>query len=122
MSTYNPRNWYWHVAGDQSRVFSSQRGDYVPVDDATFMAWVAEEGRVPTNINSEASLGEVLSPYLLRPTHASVLDGYQESQANGLIIQVNFKVLFNIMKRLNALEGKPTLTAPQARAAVKALL
>jgi hypothetical protein len=121
MSTYNPLDWYWIVGGDLTKVYSSAAGDYVPVDAPAYVTF-KDLGGVATPIASAAELGQVLSPYSLRPVEASVLDGYQEAQSNGLVIQVNFKVLFNILKRLAVLEGKAAPTAAQARALVKSLL
>lgn len=80
---YNPLDWYWfvggtgpHVAstgapftGDETRVFSSARGRYVPVSDTTYQAWrtaeVAQSGghEPTTRIDTEANLAAVLAPY-----------------------------------------------------------
>lgn len=121
MAQFDIRNWYWFIGSDQTRVYSSALGDYVSVSDPNFVAWIAD-GTRPTTIDSEASLGDVLSPHLLRPAAAGVLAGYQDSQAGGVVILTAFKVLFNHENRLRALEGKAPLTAAQARAAVKALM
>lgn len=56
---YNPSDHYWIVAGDETRVFASARRVYVPVDDAAYVAWFAERGRV-TRIDTEANLWDVL--------------------------------------------------------------
>jgi hypothetical protein len=128
MSLFNPSNWYWYVGGDQTRAYSSAAGDYIPSADATFQAWLAA-GNSPTRIDTEANLGDVLAPYLLRPVATNVLDGYKDSQAGGVIITVAFKIMFNHENRIRAIEralslngSPPNLTAGQARAAVKALM
>lgn len=121
MKTFDPTSWYWFVAGDASKAFSSAAGAYVPSSDATFVAWLAD-GTLPTNIDTEANLGAVLAPYLVRPTNAAVLDGYTSSQADTVIQHLVFKILFNHENRIRALEGKGAVTAAQARAAVKALM
>lgn len=128
MKIFDPKNWYWIVAGDKSRAFSSASGDYVPVADPTFTAWQSD-GSVPTNIDTEANLGAVLAPVLVRPVNASVLDGYTTTQASTIIAHVAFKIAFNHENRLRALErqlalnGSPAnLTAQQAITAVKALM
>lgn len=118
---YNPADWYWNVNGKDGVVFSSASGDYVPTDDAAFLAWSAD-GTRPTNIASEVDLGSVLAPYLVRPKAAGVLDGYQETQATGIAMKVSFKVLFNLLKRVAVLEGKPAPTAAQALAFAKGLM
>ena len=42
MSVFNPSDWYYFVAGDQSRVFATARGIYVPLTDAAYLAWMAQ--------------------------------------------------------------------------------
>lgn len=118
---YNPRNWYWIVAGDESRVYSSASGDYVPLADVTYQEWLAGENN-PTRIASEAELGEVLAPYSLRPSNAAVLDGYKESQAAKLTIETVAKVAFNHENRIRQLEGKQTINAGQFKNALKDLM
>jgi hypothetical protein len=56
---YSPSNWYWIVAGSTTQVWSSARVQYVPVTDATYVAWLAAGG-VPTKIDSAGSLWQVL--------------------------------------------------------------
>jgi hypothetical protein len=57
---YTPANWYWIVAGSTTQVWSSAATAYVAVTDATYQAWLAA-GNVPTPIDSEASLAQVLA-------------------------------------------------------------
>jgi hypothetical protein len=121
MKNYNPAAWYWLVAGDTTRVFSSFLGSYVPASDASFVEWSAD-GTVPSVIDTEASLGAVLAGDLSRPSTAAVLDAYQLTQADKVMSHTAFKVLFNHENRLRALEGKVPVTASQARSAVKALM
>lgn len=125
---FNSANWYWVVAGSPTQVYSSAVGDFVPVTDATYQAWLAA-GNAPTRIDTEANLGQVLSQYLVRPAAANVLDGYKQSLAVGVVNAVQFKILFNHENRLRACEralslngSPPDLTAQQAIAAVKALM
>ncbi|MFZ5715746.1 MAG: hypothetical protein ACOY3N_23210 [Bradyrhizobium sp.] len=56
---YNPRDWFWIVAGDASRVFSSAAGNFVALDDPAFVAFSAKYQ--PTNIASEDELLGVLA-------------------------------------------------------------
>lgn len=121
MSDYNPANWYWIVAGSATQVFSSASGNYVATGDATYQAWLAG-GNTPTRIASEAELGDVLAPYQIRPVAAGVLDGYKDSQASKLTIEIVAKVLFNHENRLRALEGKQAVTANQFKTALKDLM
>jgi hypothetical protein len=85
MLIYNPLNWYWIVGGggpyldengeftgDETRRFASARNQYVPVDDATFVAWrdaaAAMLGYDPsTRIDTETNLAAVLEPYGITP-------------------------------------------------------
>ena len=119
--SYTPANWYWAVGGSTTQVFSSAIGDYVGVTDPTFLAWV-ESGGAATPIDSEASLGETLAPYQIRPVSANVLDGYKDSQANKLTVEVIAKVLFKIVNDVRVLQGQPTITANQFKTFLKGLM
>lgn len=129
MKSYTPRNWYWIVAGDETRVYhTGSDHNFLPVADVTYIGWLAD-GTLPTRIASEAELGEVLAQARLRPVHAGVLDGYLERQSADVVDLVQFKVLFNHENRIRAIErslsggaAPPNLSAAQAKAAVKALL
>lgn len=114
-------NWYWIVAGDETKAYSSAIGEYVNADNVTYLAWL-EAGGTPSRIASNAELGEVLAPYSLRPANASVLDGYKETQATQISIKVAAKVLFNHENRIRALEGKQPATANQFKNALKDLM
>lgn len=118
---FNPTDWYWIVAGDETRVYSSATGNYVQPTNPAYVAWRASEG-VPTRIASEEELGEVLAPYSVRPVASNVLDGYQDTQARKLTIEVVAKVLFNLANEVRALKGPQALTAAQFRNYVKGLM
>lgn len=118
---FNPRDWYWIVAGSTTQVYSSKAGNYVPVADPTYQAWLAA-GNTPSRIDTEANLGDVLSAYSLRPTPAAVLDGYTDSQATRLTIETVAKVLFNHENRIRTLAGQPTVTAAQFKSFLKGLM
>lgn len=124
----NKMNWYFKVNGDQTQVYHTGRGIFVPVSDAAYVAWAAT-GFAATTLESAARLGEVLAPLLIRPTDAVVLDAYVGVHADLVLSRPAFKVLFQHENRIRAIEralslnGSPAnLTAGQARAAVKALL
>jgi hypothetical protein len=119
---FNPKNWYWRVAGDDTKVYSSAAGDYVPVADAAYQAWLLDPEHRTTNIASEAELGEVLSRYSLRPIAAQVLDGYTETQAKKLTLEVVAKILFYLTNEVRALKGQQPVTAQQFKTFVKGLL
>ena len=86
MPGYNPLDWYWIVGGsgphvdetgaftgDESRVFSSARNQYVPADDPTYVAWrdaeIAAGGYDPTTrIDTEENLAAALAPTGFVPT------------------------------------------------------
>ena len=128
LDDYDPRNWFWIVGADTTRVYSSGAGGYVAIADTTYQSWLAA-GRVPSLIVSEAELGVHLSLFGLRPTDASVLSAYQDALAGGIVTAAIFRVSFNHENRLRTIEralglngSPPNLTANQARAAVKALM
>lgn len=121
MTDYNPLDWYWFVAGDETKAFSSKAGDYVAANDATFVAWKLV-GNAPTRIASADELAEVLGNASARPANADILDRYKGSQASRYTLEIAAKVAFNHENRLRALEGKPTITAKQFANALKAML
>lgn len=121
MKTYNPRDWYWIVNGDETQVYSSATGDFVPDTDATYVEWLAD-GTVPTRIANEAELGEVLAEYQIRPSAANVLDGYKDKHSRKITIEVIAKVLFALANEIRALKGQQPLTASQFRQYVKGLM
>lgn len=121
MKEYNPSNWYWFVGGDLTKVYSSLIGDYIPVNDPTFVEW-SSDGTSPTRIDTEQNLGEVLAPLLIRPVQANVLEGYQSAQTDHVAMKLIFKLFFNHENRIRALEGKTPITVAQARAFVKGLM
>lgn len=118
---YNPFNWYWIVAGSTTQVYSSATSDYVPVDNATYAAWVAA-GNSATRIATEAELGEVLAPYQIRPTAPNVLDGYQDAHSKKITIEVVAKILLWLVNEVRSLKGQPAINAAQFRAFVKGLM
>jgi hypothetical protein len=118
---FDPAKWYWKVAGDAAQVYSSASGTYVPVSNPAYVAWLANDN-LPIPIDSEASLGEVLAPYyptVPRPVAATVLDGYQQGQANDIFMRKFSKLIFHMINRIQVLEGKQPFTVAQARAYVK---
>lgn len=121
MISYNPKDWYWFVAGDETKVFSSKRGDFFPVSDAAYQAWLASRG-VTSRIASAAELGEVLAPYNIRPKHAAILDGYTETQASKLTLEVVAKVLFWSVNEIRVLKGQQPVTANQFKTFLKGLM
>lgn len=124
MKDYNPLNWYWFVGGDKTKAYSSASGNYVQANDPTFVAW-QEDGTLPTNILSEAELGAVLAGYypsIPRPAAGSILDGYQQEQADDIFRHKLVKFLFALNNRVRVLEGQSALTIPRARAYFKGLM
>lgn len=119
--TYNPASWYWVVNGSTSQVYSSAAGDYVPIANTAYVAWLSA-GNIPSRIGSEAELGEVLAPYQLRPSAANVLDGYQDAHSRKLTLEIVAKVLFNLVNEVRVLKGQGQITAQQFRAYVKGLM
>jgi hypothetical protein len=75
MQVFDITKWFWQV-GDQSpttQVYSSQSNTYVPLTDATFVAWLAA-GNYVTIISSQAELNQVLIDNNLTPiTPSSVI-------------------------------------------------
>ena len=122
MRTYDPSNWYWIVGGNETQVFSSAVGNYVPANDAAFVAWQAD-GSTPTRIASEADLGEVLADARVRPTRAAVLDAYKGQHAKRMTDEVQTKALLWCINEIRTLKGEAPLTTGAAiRAFLKVLM
>src|SRR5262252_7789655 len=103
---FDPTNWYWIVARSTTQVYSSAVGDYVPMQDATYQAWLAA-GNPPAPADSVQSLGQVLAKYRLRPVNVTVLRQYQTAIA-AIPDIANFPVMLDIENRVRVLEGQPT--------------
>lgn len=86
---FTPQNWYWTVAGSATQVYSSAIGDYVPVGNATYQAWLVG-GNQPTRIDSEKSLGEVLARYIdillvLTSTVLAIQQALKQAQLDAIL-------------------------------------
>ncbi len=121
--SYNAANWYWKV-GDKSpdtQVYSSAVDDYVPLTNATYVAWLANGGRA-TPIDTEQNLADVL---ILAGQPQPPLAGTSDTVKNGMfdtIPQVVKVWAFAIENRVRTLEGQPTRTAAQFKTYIKSLL
>lgn len=118
---FNPFDWYWIVGSNESQVFSSKTGTFVPIGNKDYVAFLAAGNR-PSRILNEAELGEVLAPYNIRPAAETVLDAYKDSQSRKLTLEVVAKVLFNLVNEVRALKGQQPVTAQQFRSYVKDLM
>jgi hypothetical protein len=87
--TYNVNDWYWQVGGSTDQVFASGRMAYVPVTDATYVAWLAT-GKLATVIAEARDLYDVLvqqwaPSYVqtveVQSTGTSALDGFYPMDA-----------------------------------------
>lgn len=87
---YAPSNWYWIVNGDETKVYSSATGDYVPVSDEAYQEWLAD-GTLPTRIANEAELSDVLRPYGLNGPYASAAEVKAEAGRRIEAIMPDFK-------------------------------
>jgi len=59
MLAYNPRAWFWIIAGRETQAYSSAIADFIPLDDARFQAFRAAGG-IATTIPSCDELRQVL--------------------------------------------------------------
>jgi hypothetical protein len=122
MIEYTPQDWYWIIAGDQSKVFSSASGDYVLPSNPAYVAWLAT-GKKPTRILNEAELGEVLADVRVRPTRATVLDAYKGQHAKRMTDEIQTKALLWCINEIRTLKGEAPLTTGAAiRAFLKDLM
>ncbi len=116
----NPSNWYWIVAGSVTQVYSSAAGDYVPVSNPSYLAWLAA-GKIPTKIDSEVNLGAVLAQYGLSSSAVNVSDALKGSTFDNIPRAVQVWA-FAVDNRVRVLEGQPTRTPAQFKTYVKGLL
>lgn len=123
MRDFDPLTWYAIVGDSQTHVFSFATGDYVPIEDKAYQAWLAEDPLPgPSRIGTEEELGQFLAKYFARPTAEGVLDAYKERQATKLTVEIVAKVTFNHENRIRALEGKQPINAAQFKSALKDLM
>ena len=117
---YTPENWYWVVGSDESRVFSSVAGDYVPLSDAAYVAWrQAHPLHIAPKISSEAEMGTLLADVRVRPANAAVLDAFRDAHAGKVVIEVPAKLLLWMVNEIRKLKGQPALGAAAFRTFVK---
>lgn len=122
-NAYTASNWYWKVAGSAVQVYSSAAAAYVPVNNPSYVAWLAN-GNVPTLIDTEANLWDVLAaqwPAGLPSGNPAALDRFAQGQLDAFS-KLLFQAFLNHENRIRVLEGKPTVTAAQFMAGLKALL
>jgi hypothetical protein len=110
---YDPKDWYWIVGGNEAQIFSSATGNYVPANDAAFLAWKAD-GTMPTRIASEVELGEVLADARVRPQRAAVLDAFKAQHAKRMTDEVQSKAILWCINEILTLKGQPTVTTGPA--------
>lgn len=115
---YNPADWYWYVAGDETRAYSSAAGRFVQPGNAAFRAWLATGG-VPTRIVSVDELADVLAGANVRPADADLLDRYKGAHAGRMTLEIAAKLFFAMENELRSLRGEEPYTPAQFRAYVK---
>ena len=59
---FNPRDWYWYVGGDTTKVYSSARNIYVPPNDTAFLTWKVGNVDAP-NMPTEADIWYYVSAF-----------------------------------------------------------
>ena len=99
MMIFDPKNWYWKLAGNDTHVYSSARDQIVLATDTVYQVWLAE-GNGPTAIASKAELGDVLAQYNIRPQDADMLDAYRDNHARKLSIPIQLKLFAWIINKL----------------------
>lgn len=62
VTLFEPSDHYWLLAGDESRLWSSAVGAYVPSDHHAYLAWRGR-GVAPTPIANEFELDQMLRQY-----------------------------------------------------------
>lgn len=117
MRSYDPRDWYWIVAGSKTDVYASARRAYVPVADAQFQAFRAGGG-VPTKIASEDELRDVLAGFGLGLSNEKPAIGFDDDP----IRRVLFEIALSHENRIRAVQGQAAITHAQFLSAIRNLL
>lgn len=121
--SYDPANWYWLV-GDKApgtQVYSSAADAYVPLNNATYVSWLASGG-TPTNIDTEQNLADVLAA-AGQPLPPGA--GTSDVQKNALFADIPQAVqvwAFAVDNRVRVLEGQAQRTVAQFKSYVKSLI
>lgn len=141
---YDPSDWYWFVAGDQTRVYSSAVVAYVPLTNPNYVSFLDRGGRT-TKIKSEAELWPVLldrglavpaadagaqaavkdNDYVTLPRAALIMFRRHENMIRELVRTVRVVQALNTAADANGLPSTANsqdLTVAQFMAAVKQLL
>lgn len=60
--SYSASTWYWAVGNRPGEIYSGPAGDYVPETDTAYQQWLTAGG-VPTNVEFDGELADVLTNY-----------------------------------------------------------
>lgn len=118
LPSYTPANWYWFVAGDETKVYSSAAGRFVQLSNKAYEDWLASGGR-PSRIISLDELAEVLSNANVRPIDADMLDRYKTAHAGKLTLEIVAKLLFAIVNDRRVDKGEEPFTPAEFKAWIK---
>ncbi len=89
---FDPLDWYWIIAGDETQAYSSLQGGYVS-------AWPANRA---TRIASEEELGDVLRSYGLPLIRPAAIDIKAEAQRRIIALVGASDLTSCLIKQLNA--------------------
>jgi hypothetical protein len=86
-------NWYWAVATDATKVWSSGRAIAVPLDDADYVAWLAVPFHQTTPIESMETLRAVFAEH----APSGSLETYNafkrwQKEQGGITLSLGFKI------------------------------
>jgi hypothetical protein len=120
---FDPANWYWIVAQDTTRVYSSAAAGYVPTRDPTYMAWQAS-GNLPSRIVSEQELWDYLNGRVMNatPSTGTSTDAAKDQRIAAQLSEVIYQIAFFHENRLRTLEAQPPVTQDQFLSRVKGLM
>lgn len=91
-NVFQPHDWFWIVAGDDSRAWSSAALAYVTEYPADRLS----------RIGTEAELSDVLRPYDLQGPHVAPIDVKAEAQRRIILVTGAHDLESCIIKQLNA--------------------
>lgn len=89
---YVKSDWYWFVAGDTSQVWSSKAAGYVPLRNADYVAWLAQDNK-PTIINVFNDMLEIQIQVLQESVNQGHLIEHTLGTDNGYLAGVQDKIV-----------------------------
>lgn len=87
MLDFNIANWFWFIGEDEAQVWSSAAHGYVPVSDASYIAWQAEGGFAP-RLAGQSELAEIVDKPIIEAIRSAEARQARPLREIGLGVEV----------------------------------